>query len=151
MTNTSTYRSCPVRAASRGVGQSLVLLAAMAMVLAGPVHLWLAHGHGHECSQAEPTVEFVFVGCQHHDHCGGSHGHNEAPAPAQEDDHTPCQDHSGECETCMALATFVPLQMCSVFTIAEEEFLEVAHVVQDAPYIDWRGAAITSRGPPAQL
>ena len=149
MTNTSTYRSRTVRAASRGVGQSLVLLAAMAMVLAGPVHLWLAHGH--ECSQAEPTVEFVVVGCQHHDHCGGSHGHHEAPAPAQEDDHTPCQDHSGECETCMALATFVPLQMCSVFTIAEEEFLELVHVVQDAPYIDWRGAPIASRGPPAQL
>ena len=126
----------------RCAGGALTLLAAMAMILAGPVHLWLAHGH--DGSHAESVQQVT--GCQHHAHCS-SHGH--APEAPQEDDSTPCQDHTGTCETCMALATFVPLQISNDFTVSQRTFLELVYVLQEAPYLDWRGAAIASRGPPA--
>ena len=127
---------------------SLVLLATMAMVLASPIHLLLAHGHdgsSHVSSQGDSAS--IPVSCQHHNHCH-AHGSSQEQ-PVDEQDSAPCQERSGSCQTCMALASIVPLQICFDTTVSEQAFLEYTYVIQERPYLDWRGVAISGRGPPA--
>ncbi|MCH2161231.1 MAG: hypothetical protein MK085_05085 [Phycisphaerales bacterium] len=130
---------------------SLALLAILAMVLASPIHLLLAHGHSHAVHE-EATVaqlDVAATGCQHHHHHCDLHG--PAPAiPADDADSEPCKDHSGDCETCMALATITPLHVGFDTVVSQQDFLEFTSVIEDSPHVAWRGMAITSRGPPAR-
>ncbi len=148
----------PIQASARSNNRSfrtrmpgaLALLASLAMVLASPIHLLLAHGHSH-ADQQEVTVvvDIHTTGCQHHHHgCGG---HGPAPAiPADDADSEPCGDHSGDCETCMALATFTPLHIGVEAVVSQQDFLEFTSVIEENPHVAWRGMAIATRGPPAR-
>ena len=166
-----THRSAHIRKAGfRPVGRtsaqrmtgSLALLAILAMVLASPIHLMLAHGHDHNHDHGNvhgphevTTVEMpVFAGgCQHHHHhqCDV---HGPAPAqPAEDCNHTdtdPCQDHAGECETCMVLATLTPVDIGFETVVGDRDFLEFAPAAEECLHISWRGHSITTRGPPAR-
>ena len=91
-----------------------VLVAVLGVLLAGPTHLWLAHGcsdHAHG-----PTGEpVVTVAATCHAGCGGhapaaASLHTVPEAPAQEPTEVPCEAPAGDCDTCILLATTTPIE-----------------------------------------
>ena len=100
----------------------MVLVAVLGILLAGPTHLWLAHGcsdHAHG-----PTGEpVVTVAATCHAGCGGHapaaaslHTVPEAPdheltgEPTGEPAEVPCEAPAGDCDTCILLATTTPIE-----------------------------------------
>lgn len=143
---------------SRPIQSLLVLLAIFSMVLASPVHLLLAHSHhghhvphGHELVTVEmPVHDHAPVSsCQHHEHCSA---HLTLPAlPQEEGGSDPCEDHSGDCDTCTLLASIAPLHIGFDLAVSDQVFLSFTDVIQEAAFFGWSGSAITSRGPPARI
>ena len=138
----------------RGLGKvvrlrsCMAFLAVLAMVSAGPVHLWLGHGH-HECASLEiHTVVDNHVACQH-DHCG-PHLAEQTSNPAESQDSSPC-DHSENCDTCMALASFAPLHVSFVAGVTQLDFLEYVIADRGSPYIAQSGRSNVARGPPSRI
>lgn len=100
-----------------------VLVAVLSVLLAGPTHLWLAHGcsdHGHGPT-GEPVVMVAAATC--HAGCAG-HGpaaaslHTVPEAPDHEltgeltgePAEVPCEAPAGDCDTCILLATTTPIE-----------------------------------------
>lgn len=148
--------------ASRRTQPLLALLAVVSMVLASPVHLLLAHGHhDHPSVESTEASHAPVSGCQHHGHCSG---HPAVPAvlhtvvhpalpghPEGEGGSDPCEDHSGDCDTCMMLASITPFHVGFDFAVSERSFLEFTDVIQESVFLSWYGSCITSRGPPARI
>ena len=97
----------------------MVLVAVLGVLLAGPTHLWLAHGcsdHGHGPT-GEPVVMVAAATC--HAGCAG-HGpaaaslHTVLEAPDHEltgePAEVPCEAPAGDCDTCILLATTTPIE-----------------------------------------
>ena len=127
-------------------------LAVLAMLLAGPVHLWLGHTHEHhEVVPSEThTVVHQHAACQHHDHCGPHFtDHHVFPADCQES--SPCDHHSEDCDTCTVLASFTPLHFSFVTLVTEMEFLDYVHPDRATPYVMSSGRRHIARGPPARI
>ena len=128
------------------------LIAILAMVMAGPTHLWLAHGN---VAVEAGTEQVAHVGCHGHSCSGHGHGQEHTVQPQDEEgskDHSsaPCESPAGDCDTCTALGASKPIGMASSPDLGELRFLEFEHsledIVRDARPIGRRH----SRGPPAQ-
>ena len=160
----SRIRNADSRPSGPGVVQrmtgSLALLAILAMVLASPIHLMLAHGHSHAHShghgpESNITVDLPVVAssCGHHHHHSCDF-HGPAPAlPAEDCDDSstdPCSDHAGDCETCTVLATLAPIDFGFNSEVADRVFLEFTCVIEESLHATWSGISITTRGPPAR-
>ena len=124
----------------------LGLIAIWAMILAGPTHLWLAHGHaGHDAAGTE-VAAVVGGGCHGH-HCGG-HGHGPLETDSEKPAEQPCDDASGDCDICVVIAGSTPLATTAPIPLAALEPIDVIVLVdQDvAGFLDRR--SFRPRGPP---
>ena len=130
------------------------LIAILAMVMAGPTHLWLAHGG---VSVEADGQQVAHVGCQGHSCSGHAHVHGQEHTVQPQDeegskDHSsaPCESPAGDCDTCTALGAAKPIGMASSPDLGELRFLEYEHsfedIARDARPIGRRH----SRGPPAR-
>ncbi len=98
------------RTSRRALG--LGLFAILAMVMAGPAHLWLAHGTG-EKSESGTEVVLSTGGCHGHHCCGHGHGHGPIESSPDSSPDDPADDSEGEpnhgCDTCVLVASSTPL------------------------------------------
>ena len=152
--NLSTGNSKSLKPGSRDLSavarlrECMAYLAVLAMVLAGPVHLWLGHGD-HDCASSEiHTVVDNHVACQH-DHCG-PHLAEQTSNPAESQDSSPC-DHSENCDTCMALASFAPLHVSFVAGVTQLDFLEYVITDRESLATAESGLSNDARGPPSRI
>ena len=143
---------------SRRSQSLLALLAMVSMVLASPIHLLLAHGHHDHLSVESTGASHAPVsGCQHHEHCSAHTAvhtvvHTVVPDhPEDQGGSDPCEDHSGDCDTCMMLASITPFHVGFDLAVSDRSFLEFTDVIQESVFLGWNGSCITSRGPPARI
>lgn len=124
----------------------LGLMAIWAMILAGPTHLWLAHGHAEDDSAGTEVAAVIGGGCHGH-HCSG-HGHGPVETDSEESSEQPCDDSSGDCDTCVVIAGSTPLGTTGPIPLAELEPTDVIVLLdQDvAGFLDQR--SFRPRGPP---
>lgn len=121
----------------------------LAMVLAGPTHLFLAHGNAHggvqDASQvAAEAVRPVHTGCQGH-HCKG-HG-AEDPDPA-ESPGSPCDSPAGDCDTCVVLGAAKPIDLGEPPMLGRFLVVDLAASSDERSRYVRRDPVRRTRGPP---
>ena len=130
------------------------LVAVLAMVFAGPAHLWLIHGGSHHHHGDQAVVETTaFSGCQGHGHaCGGHQGHvhHEHPASPGEDQQepAPCDSSTDDCAACMAMGAAKPIELVDDVDLGEVRFLEIELQADQSPTNLRRLGSAAPRGPP---
>ena len=141
---------------SRSLGP-VGLIAILAMVMAGPTHLWLAHG---EISAGCGThvAQITHTGC--HEHACSGHAHAAGPMHgvlAEHDEHpedrpepSPCEGSTGDCKTCIALGSAKPIGISSSVDLGELRFLEVEDTFHESYRVSRPWGRLHSRGPPAR-
>lgn len=134
-------------------------MAVLAMVLASPLHLWLAHGHGHPpaatvAAFVGPVAPVEFVASDHHgcSHHSCSHGvaPDEVSVPGPDSDGgAPCDHEAGECDVCTLLAaqfTFSIVPAVDHPALGNDSIVRLeAGTTRDV----WGPCAPSSRGPPS--
>ena len=119
----------------------------LAMVLAGPTHLFLAHGHDHggveDASQAD-AVRSIHSGCHGH-HCQG-HG-EQAPAP-EDSPNSPCDSPAGDCDTCVVLSAAKPIDLGEPPVLSRFPAIDVAAPGDERIRYVIRDSTRRTRGPP---
>ena len=117
------------------------------MILAGPTHLWLAHGAPAHETAAETVVH---SGCNGHN-CSG-HGHvgltPEDEGPSGQTDSSPCDGHAGDCETCLALGAAKPIDLVEDVDIGDFQLIEIGDSLDESPWNARSLGLVFSRGPP---
>ena len=125
------------------------LMAVLAMVLAGPSHLWLAHGGAHHEHGVEPAS---LSGCQGHHHACGGHGHADIqrPSDSEEDQHdsSPCDSTADDCDTCIAIGAAKPIELAETPDLGEFRFVEFTLTGDESPSHGRRPRSGVPRGPP---
>lgn len=121
----------------------------LAMVLAGPTHLFLAHGNGHEGVQHASLVSTdgvrpVHEGCHGHqcqDHGKGETDQEDSPNP-------PCDSPAGDCDTCVVLNATTPVDLGGPSMPDRLLVIDVAASGDERPQYVRRDSTRRTRGPP---
>lgn len=134
----------------RGIVGLIGVMAVLAMVFAGPSHLWLAHGGDHHQHGAEQAS---LSSCRGHHHACGGHGHAdiEDPIESAEDqqDPSPCDSTTDDCDTCIAIGAAKPIELAETLDLGEFRFAELSPAVDESFRHDRRPVSGAPRGPPS--
>lgn len=140
-----TMRSIWSSGLARRVAWLRFCIPVLAMVLAGPTHLFLAHGNDHGGVQATAgAVRPTHVGCQGH-HCQG-HG-EKAPDPADSPS-SPCDSPAGDCDTCVVLSAAKPIDLGEPPMLGRFPVIDVAGPGDERIRYVTRDSTRRTRGPP---
>ena len=129
------------------------VIAIMAMVLAGPAHLWLAHGGGQDEASCQGHV--AHAGCHGHSCTGHLHtvlAENEEVPEVPEDRKapSPCSGHGGDCDTCLALGAAKPIDLVENTDLGDVRLLEIGDFIDESSRSAELVGSAFPRGPPTR-
>ena len=130
----------------RGLGL-VGLVAVLAMVFAGPSHLWLVHGGSHGQQEVEQSSS---SGCQGHHHACGGHGHADHEGEdGDRDEPRPCDSTADDCDACTALGASKPIELAEGMSLDEFRFVGIDTPSDRSAKHAWRPGSGIPRGPPS--
>ena len=129
------------------------LMAVLAMVFAGPSHLWLVHGGSHDHEVHEHGVESaVLTSCHGHHHACGGHGHADLEGPLgpeeDENDSSPCSS-TDDCDACIAIGATKPIELVENIDLGVFRFVQIEHPSDHSTWYSRESGPGVPRGPPS--